>query len=190
MSEAKVIFNFEGINMSIQCTKEEKMKDICQRYEAKVQKKMNSLIFLYGGKQLNFELSFEEQANSLDKENKEMKVLVYKKEKEDFVCPNCGEKIKLKTEKLDELILSNNNIKEKIEGIVFNIDMIIKSCSLIVNSQLKNVNFVLNAIKEDIKKNNEKINNLLNDNININDKFNQNQQFQNNFSQFQNNQQQ
>ena len=146
MSEAMVIFNFEGINMPIQCIKEEKMKDICQRYEAKEQKKINSLIFLYGGNQLNFELSFEEQANSIDKSNKEMKILVYNKENDELSCPKCGEKIKIKTEKLNELISSNNKIKEKIEGIVFNLDMFLKSSSLMstMNSQLKNINVILN----------------------------------------------
>ena len=160
--------------MTIQCTKEEKMKSICQRYGTKLQRNINTLIFLYGGNQLNFELSFEEQASSLDRASKVMKVLVYTKENEEFTCPKCGEKVKLKTEKLDELISSNNNIKDKIEGIVFNLDMIIKSSSLIntMNNQLKNINFVLNTINEDIQKINEKIKNLLNDNININEYIN------------------
>ena len=77
---SKVIFIFGWIEVIIQCTKEEKMKEICQRYVNKIEKNLNSLIFLYGGKQLNFNLSFTEQANGLDKERNEMKVLVYKNE--------------------------------------------------------------------------------------------------------------
>ena len=77
---SKVIFIFGGIEVIIQCTKDEKMKEICQRYVNKIEKNLNSLIFLYGGKQLNFNLSFKEQANGLDKERNEMKVLVYKNE--------------------------------------------------------------------------------------------------------------
>ena len=77
---SKVIFIFGGIEVIIQCTKEEKMKEICQRYVNKIEKNLNSLIFLYGGKQLNFNLSFKEQANGLDKERNEVKVLVYKNE--------------------------------------------------------------------------------------------------------------
>ena len=77
---SKEIFIFGGIEVIIQCTKEEKMKEICQRYVNKIEKNLNSLIFLYGGKQLNFNLSFKEQANGLDKERNEMKVLVYKNE--------------------------------------------------------------------------------------------------------------
>ena len=154
MSEDKVIFNFEGVNTTIQCTKEEKIKDICQRYGTKIQRNINTLLLLYGGNQLNFELSFEEQVSSIDKSNRVMKVLVYTKDNYELTCPKCGGKIKIKTEKLDELILSNNNIKEEIEAIIFNLDMIIKTASLIstLNSQLKNINVVLNTINEDIKK--------------------------------------
>ena len=93
MSEAKVVFNFIGVDMTIQCTKEEKMKNICQRYGTKLERNINTLIFLYGGTQLNFELSFEEQVSSLDRDNKVMKVLVYTKENEEFICPKCGEKV-------------------------------------------------------------------------------------------------
>ena len=52
--------------------------------------------------------------------------------------------------------------------------MIIKTASLIstLNSQLKNINALLNTINEDIKKNNVKIKNLLNDNINISESIN------------------
>ena len=48
MTEVKVIFNFEGIESTIQCLVDEKMKDICERYSNKIGKNINSLIFLYG----------------------------------------------------------------------------------------------------------------------------------------------
>ena len=99
MSEAKVIFTLDGINLTIQCTPEDKIKDICNKYATKIDDNINSLIFLYGGNQMNMELSFKEQANSIDRNNKEMRVLVYKNETEDFVCPKCGEKIKFNTDK-------------------------------------------------------------------------------------------
>ena len=189
MSEAKVVFNFEGIDTMIQCTNEEKMKYICERYGTKLQKNINTLLFLYGGNQLRFESSFEQVANSLDKAKKEMKVLVYTKESDDLICPKCGEKIKIKREKLDELISSNNNIKDKIDGIVFDLDMIIKNATLMntIKNQLKNINIVLNTINEDIKKNNKKITNLLNDNININSNLNNNNFKMNNINMMMNN---
>ena len=72
------------------------------------------------------ELKFKEQANSLNIDNKEMRVLVYKKENDDFICPHCNTKIKLNTEKIEDIIFLINNIKNTINGIKINLDNIIK----------------------------------------------------------------
>ena len=72
MTEAKAIFNYEGIDVAIQCLNNVKMKDICQRYSKKISKNINSLIFLYGGNHLNYNINYNEQANSIDKERKIM----------------------------------------------------------------------------------------------------------------------
>ena len=143
MSEAKVVFIFDGAELTIQCTPEDKIRDICQKYSAKIETNMNSLLFLYGGIKLNMDLKFKEQANSLDRNNNVMRVLVYKEDADDFICPHCGEKIKLNTEKIDEIISSNNNIKDTIDGIKFHIDNVIKiSTANIVNIQLKSIIFI------------------------------------------------
>ena len=125
---------------------------------------------------MNMQLKFKGVANSIDINNKEMKVLVYKKENDDFICPNCNTKIKLNTEKLDDIILSINNIKDTINGIKLNMDNIIKSSKdNNISIQLKNIIMVLNIINEDINKNNEKLKNLLNENnIVLNNKLNEN----------------
>ena len=60
MSEAKVVFNFEGVLSTIQCTPEDKIRDICQKYSAKIETNINSLLFLYGGIKLNMDLKFKE----------------------------------------------------------------------------------------------------------------------------------
>ena len=160
---SKVIFDFEGREVIIQCKKDEKMKDICQRYVNKINKNINSLIFLYGGKQLNFILSFEEQANMIDKERNIMKVLVYKNEDNVYICPKCGEKIKLNIK--DDIILSINNINDVINSIKFNIDNIIKkSSNNFINTQLKGINILINALNNDIINIKDKINNILNSN--------------------------
>ena len=56
MSAANVIFILDGIEVNIQCTSKEKMRDICQKYTMKIKINMNSLIFLYGGNQVNMDL--------------------------------------------------------------------------------------------------------------------------------------
>ena len=165
MSEANTIFNFEGREVIIQCSKNEKMKDICQRYSNKINININSLIFLYGGNQLNFNLNFNEQANIIDKEKNEMKVLVYKKENNEYICPKCGEKIQLNKEEINDIILSINNIKDAINGTKTYMEDIIRiSSDNSMNNHLKNINLILNTLNEDIKKLNEKFNNLLNNN--------------------------
>ena len=174
MSNANVAFTFEGRNVTIQCPQNEKMRIICQRYATKIGINLNSLLFLYGGNQLNLDLSFNEHANSIDKKNNVMNILVYKNESNDFACPKCGEKIKLNVEKFNNIILSNDKIKEAIKGIIFQIDNIINNRTISIsniNIQLKNMNIILNTIKEDIKKNNTKFKNLLNDFVNINNSF-------------------
>ena len=93
MEKSKIIFSLNGKDETIECSKEEKMRNVCQKYATKIEAKLDSLLFLYGENQLNFLLSFEDQANSTDKLNNEMKVLVTKKEGERFICPKFGEKI-------------------------------------------------------------------------------------------------
>ena len=179
MSNANVIFTLDGTNMTIQCSTEDKMRDICIKYSSKVKIHINLYVFLYGGNQLNMDLKFKEQANQIDKANNLMKVLVYKINGDGFICPKCGETIRLNPEKIDDIISSNNNIKETLNGIQLMIENVIKSStSNAINIQLKNINLLINTINEDIKKNIDKIKNLLNDsNILINQ--NNNNEFQN-----------
>ena len=54
MSEAKIIFSFYGQDITLRFSKNNKMKAVCLKYSYKLQKDINSLIFLYGGKQLDF----------------------------------------------------------------------------------------------------------------------------------------
>ena len=72
---AEVEFTFEGNPIIIQCNKNQKMKDICNKLSTKINININSLIFLYGGNILNFDKTF----NEITKENK-IKVLVYEEE--------------------------------------------------------------------------------------------------------------
>ncbi len=154
MAEANAIFTLDGIEVTIQCSKKEKMKDICQRFAIKAQINPDSFVFLYGGDKLNFDLTFKDQANSIDNGNNEMKVLVYKLEYEEVKCPKCGEKIMLNKEKIDEIIQNNNKINDTINGIKLQLENMIKiSSDNSMNIQLKNINMIINIINEDISKN-------------------------------------
>ena len=46
------------------------MKDIIKKYKAKAQLLEKNIFFMYGGNNINEDLKYDEQANSLDKERK------------------------------------------------------------------------------------------------------------------------
>ena len=89
---AKAFFLFNGKELEIQCTKEDKMKDICNRFAIKIDTNINSLLFIYGGNKINYELTFKQQANSMDNNTNLMKILVYKNDNDGLKCQKCGKK--------------------------------------------------------------------------------------------------
>ena len=126
---AEAIFNYEGINTTIQCEINEKMKDIIDRFLIKLGKKENNLYYLYNGTQINYELTFNEQANDIDKNRKKMNIIVTKSEdaqniikeiiSKDIICPECKESIliDIKDFKINLYGCKNNH---KIDNILLN----------------------------------------------------------------------
>ena len=185
MSITKIIFTFEGKETTIECSKEDKMKDICQKYSSKIESNLDSLLFLYGGNQLNLESSFENQANSIDKSENKMIISVFKKEESDLECPKCGGKIQFNFGPLKDILSSNNNIIDNIAGIKLIIENIVKNSLVeVVNVQLKNVNTILNSINGEIKTNIETLKNIIKDKDIINKKVDNNETM--NLNDFQN----
>ena len=102
---AQVEFSYNGVNTTIHCNINEKMKDICQRFKDKVELDKNRKIFYsYNGNiGFNEESTFEKIANSEDKKRKKMSVLIFDnemdvKEKDiikskNIICPKCYENI-------------------------------------------------------------------------------------------------
>ena len=103
-----VIFTLNGFQTNIQATKEEKMKIICQKFASKLEIDINDINFIYGGEQINLELSFNEQANQIDKNKNEMNILVYERTQtiinegkvysKEIICPKCFENCKINIE--------------------------------------------------------------------------------------------
>ena len=174
MENINVIFTFDGKDIAIQCSKRDQVKSICQKFALKAETYLNSLIFFYAGNKVNFYLTIEAQASSIDKKNEKMAILVYRKENEDeLTCPKCGEKLKLNTQKIEELISFNNDLADSMSGIQDQLENVIKVSTINkVNNQLKNIKTLMNTIIEDIKKNKIKLQNLSSDIINNNFKNN------------------
>ena len=72
-----VDFYFEGQNITVQCYKYDKMKQIFQSFYSKSGINPNSLTFIYNGEIItNGEATFEQTANSDDKNRNKMNLLV------------------------------------------------------------------------------------------------------------------
>ena len=92
-----------GKNTTIQCNLNDKMKDIFNKFGRKVNKDINLLYFLYGGKILNEELTLEENINKDDINKINIIVNDINKEEEkeniikskEIICPICKECIKM-----------------------------------------------------------------------------------------------
>ena len=90
-----VIFSLNGNQTRIKCSINEKMRDIVNRFNKELNMDMDRLKYLYGENQVNLELTFYQQANNIDKQRKEMNILVYINEgiikSKDIICPKCNE---------------------------------------------------------------------------------------------------
>ena len=118
---AEVIFNYEGENISIQCNIDDKMEDIINRYLQIKNDNIDNLYYLYNNAQINSELTFNEQANELDKSENKMNITVVNHIKninelketisKDIICPKCKENalIDIKNFKINLSECKNNH---------------------------------------------------------------------------------
>ena len=128
---ATATFYLEGIKEKIHCNINNKMKDIINKFllQTNMQNDYNKLQFLYNGSDINYELSFFEQANEQDKIKKRMKIMVNKIEEnkiilkqhlsKDLICPECIESalIEIKDFKLTFYGCKNNH---KVDNFLLN----------------------------------------------------------------------
>lgn len=140
-----VNFNYNGTKTVIQCLKYDKMEQIFEKFAFKLALDFDSLYFLYNGGKIDFELTFYEQANYIDKENLEMSVIALSNVKNqiELKCPNC------------QHLLNIAEIKDFYNLITYN----------------KNIDKMLSELKSQIKTENSNMEKLINDLIKENKKF-------------------
>ena len=102
---AEAIFNYEGIDTKIQCNVNDKIEDTITLFLIKMEKieEKDNFFFLYNGAEIKKGLTFNEQANALDKVRKKMNIIVNKIGEplsirneiisKDIICPDCKENI-------------------------------------------------------------------------------------------------
>ena len=106
----EVEFIYEDQKIIIHCNSNDKMIDVCRKFESKIHSKIESTFFLYQGENLNLQSTCSEVMNSNDKETNSMTILALLKEdsnsntnklimkSKSIICPECGENIRFKTE--------------------------------------------------------------------------------------------
>ena len=163
---AEIIFSYQTILTTIRWHKNERFKDVLAKFISKKNINLSSHIFLYNGSKItNYKLTFDEIANSFDKINRKIMVLVLPIEIESgigFDENNVNSKkfINLKRERDS----TNSPAIEELSLIIFNLKKEVK--------ELKENNYnIIEALKEEIKsikeelkmykKNNEKSNNKI-----------------------------
>ena len=164
---AEILFQYEGQNITIQCNKNQKMFDTCKILANKIKINIESLIFLYEGNQINLDKIY----NEITKENK---INIFVKKKEDEYCPKCGRILNDKI--IDEILSLNKNVNSILDRLKNQIDNIINDINnkkdiIYINSQLKNINEIINGMNNNTKKINDKLNyikHIPNNNINEN----------------------
>ena len=191
---SEVEFIYKGEITIIQCRKDEKMKDIFNKFLSKIQKlDINSIYFVYSGNtNINGDLSFEEVANENDIKRNKMNIIVndidnIKNEtiikSKNIICPICKECIKMYIEdyniflyecrnghKIDNILIDEFEEKQKI-----NISKI--KCDKCGNNKAEtfnNIFYICNECKINLcpicKSNHDKLNKLHNV-INYDDKY-------------------
>ena len=125
---AEILFTLNGVQTTIQCVREEKLKEIFQRYASKIGVDLNSLYFVSGGNIINEESILKEIINQLSTNEERINMLVFEKNIEvnednksvikskNIICPKCFENclISIKNYKISLFGCKNNDITDNI----------------------------------------------------------------------------
>ncbi len=123
---AQVEFQYNGINTIILCQEDQKMVEICNNFITKSYINEDGLLYCYDGKsisQFDNNMTFNEMANSIDKQRKKMNIIVINNENinsnnnesliksKNIICPKCGDniRIEIKNFKINSYECKNNH---------------------------------------------------------------------------------
>ena len=105
---AQIDFVFNGNITTIQCNVNDKFKDIINNYASKTGNNINKVYYLYSGQKIeNYELTFNDISNEIDKKRNKMNIQIINGENinndnnkkiksKEIICPECGEDIRIK----------------------------------------------------------------------------------------------
>ena len=103
------IFIFDKEKTVIECSNDDYIDDICNRFIKKINVKKYEIIFLYNGKKINQNIKINKYINKEDLKNSKInifcikikhiskkKLLYNKNNLKEIICPECGEICKIK----------------------------------------------------------------------------------------------
>ena len=96
---SEIVFFFKQSEILIQCSEDEKLKDIFMRFSSKVKVDYNNMIFIHNGSKINEDLSYKEFVNNfnLNKNADKINILVHtKNNKKEIICPTCKQSCLMK----------------------------------------------------------------------------------------------
>ena len=106
---AKAEFLYNGDKIVIHCDVNDKLESIFQKFSIKIQKNVDELCFLYGGKFIDKNSTYIKLANSIDKERKIISIIVT----DDVQKDNNSELLKENKELKEKLNEANKIIEEQ-----------------------------------------------------------------------------
>ena len=134
-------FNYNEFIREIKCDYYELIRNVCKRYAKKSNLDINTLGFIYLGKELNYELNFAQMAADIDKNRKIMTVFVVDKYLDEFnysrareiICPDCYDSALIDIDKFSVNIHDCHNGHQAGSFLLDEID----ECQLIDLTQIK-----------------------------------------------------
>ena len=134
----------------IQCTKKDKLEDIINRFSFKTEKKIDEMIFIYSGNIIDKKRTFNELANSEDKQRKQISILIDDNKFSDIInlkkskyiiCPKCNDitKINIKDFKITLYGCKEEHIFDNLSFSDFNQSQLIDESKIICDI-CKNIN--------------------------------------------------
>ena len=111
---SEIVFFFKQSEILIQCSEEEKLKDIFMRFSSKVKVDYNNMIFIHNGNKINEDLTYKEFVNhfNLNTNIDKINILVHtKNNKKEIICPTCKQSclMKIKDYKITLYGCKNNH---------------------------------------------------------------------------------
>ena len=156
MAKIEVLYN--GSKIQIQCEENEKFETIFSKLSQKIEKKEDDLVFLYGGKFVDKNLTFNALANSLDKERKTISILALDDNEKKDNSTLLKENKELK-EKLNEANKTIEEQKKEIQELKNQISMI-KSEGM---KQINSLNQIIEKKEKENKQLKDSQKNIVND---------------------------